>query len=506
MSANNSRTVIWGNSTPVDSSRRQSLRPDNALDRLPNQRPVQLFTLDPSRYVGPDAISLPASKTRSFVKEPPTELQKRVNYCAGFTDCTAFDDPMFAELCGICVAANDAAGKGAQGLYITPEDRAASRNPDGSFRTDAKPSFGSCPYKAFTLTKAQCLAAKEEQKCVGKTRFDDPNCAACTSDLAMRLFPKDAKTVPAQLLLGGQGDVVVTVEGSSAPLVKGRLDAGVIIPLNGRGEGTVLNIRVSGAGGIGGLLLGPTVRGGYSVDIAKLIYVDVVSGNAPRKQGFIGIGGESTVGAGSRVYRMIPGVGKQQMTLLLRIPMTFIDPSDPAAVRCASAPVVRTADSAKQLGMGVCSGADPGQYSLACLKYVWDANGCVPTGAGYPKDVKAAARLLWDGESKPRTLAQINETVRDVAAIALSGYTPDGRAPAHPAEIAAARKMCLGPGAPQPPPSKPGGVMQVVAPAAPTSLKEMVAGRPATWKGWLEGAAAAFTQFVGGSSGLPGLT
>ena len=506
MSANNSRTVIWGNSTPVDSSRRQSLRPDNALNALPNQRPVQLFTLDPSRYVGPDAIPLPTSKTRSFVKEPTSELQKRINYCAKFTNCSAFDDPMFVELCGMCTVADDAGGKSMQGLYITPDDRDASRNPDGSFRTDAKPSFGSCPYKAFTLTKAQCLATKEEQKCVGKTRFDDPNCAACTSDSAMRLFPADAKTSPAQLLLGGQGDVVVRVEGQTTPLAKGRLDDGVLIPLNGRGEGTVLNIQISNASGVGGLLLGPTRQGPYSVDIAKLIYVDVVSGNAPRKNGFIGIGRGSFVGGGSRVYRMIPGVGRQQMTLLLRIPMTFIDPRDPSAVRCASAPVVRTADSAKQLGMGVCSGADPGQYSLTCLKYIWDSNGCVAAGAGYPNDVKAAARLLWDGESKPRTLAQINETVRDVAAIALSGYTPDGRAPAHPAEVATARKMCLGPGAAQPPPSKPGGVVQTISPAAPTSLKEMVAGRPATWKGWLEGAAAAFTQFVGGSSGLPGLT
>jgi hypothetical protein len=67
--------------------------------------------------------------------------------------------------------------------------------------------------------------------------------------------------------------------------------------------------------------------------------------------------------------------------------------------------------------------------------------------------------------------------------------------------------MCLGPGGAAPPPSKPGGVVQTVAPAMPTSLKEMVGGRPATWKGWLESAAAAFTQFVGGgASGLPGLT
>jgi hypothetical protein len=368
MSANNGKAVIWGNSTPVDDSRRQSTTPANALNALPNQRPVQLFTLDPSRYVGPDAIPLPTSKSRSFVKEPTTELQKRVNYCASFSDCSAFDDPMFAQLCGICtpesgIGATDAV----RGLYITPEDRDASRNPDGSFRTDSKPSFGTCPYNAFALTKEQCLAAKEAQRCAGKTRFDDKSCAACVPssgrDATMQFVPTDAATAPAQLLLGGQGTVVVTVEGQSqaTPLARGRLDDGVLIPLNGRGEGTVLNIRVSGAGGVGGLLVGPTVRGPYSVDIAKLIYVDVVSGNAPRKHGFIGIGGGAAVGAGSRVYRMIPGVGSQQMTLLLRIPMTFINPRDPAAARCASGPVVRTADSAKQLGMGVCSGADPGQ-------------------------------------------------------------------------------------------------------------------------------------------------
>ena len=58
--------------------------------------------------------------------------------------------------------------------------------------------------------------------------------------------------------------------------------------------------------------------------------------------------------------------------------------------------------------------------------------------------------------------------------------------------------MCLGTAAPAPPPSKPGGVVQTVA---PTSLKEMVTGRPTTWKGWLESAAVAFTGLVGGNSG-----
>jgi hypothetical protein len=501
MSSNNSNAVIWGNSTPVDESRRQSTNPNNALNGLPNQRPVQLFTLDPSRYVGPDAIPLPTSKTRSFVKQALTETQKRINYCAKFTDCSAFDDPMFTQLCGICTVANDAGAVGVQGLYITPEDRDASVNADGSFRTDAKPSYGTCPYKAFTLTKEQCLATKKTLRCAGKTTFDDPNCAACGTTI--NYFPADLKTAPAQLLLGGQGDVVVTVDGQTKPLAQGRLDDGLLILLKDLGEGTVLNIRISDSGGIGGLLIGPTTRGPYIVDIAKLIYVDVISGNAPRKHGFIGIGGASAVGANTRVFRMIPAASRQQMTLLLRIPMTFIDLADPAAARCTG-PIVRTADSAKQLGMGVCSGAgqEPGQYSLDCIRYIWDSNGCSAAGAGFPKDVKAAARLLWDDQSKARTLAQINETVRDIASIAYSGIYPDGR-PARPVEATAARKMCLGAAAPPPPPARPGGVVQTIA---PTSLKGMVGGRPSTWRGWIEGAAAAFTQFIEDTTGgLPGM-
>jgi hypothetical protein len=477
--------VFW-QPTPVDDSRRQSTTPANALNRLPNQRPVQLFTLDPSRYVGSDAIPLPKQAGRKFAQEPPTELQKRINYCARWAeaDCSAFDDPMFAELCGICVAAGVDGTVG--GLYVDPEERDQQFDMNNRPLLNAKPSFGSCPAGAFTMTKAQCADAKLRQKCVGKTTFDDPDCVASLHDPTMRYISASAPQLAPRLILGGHGIAVIGIDGTKQPLASGSLEAGISIPLTGHGEGTVLSIRVSEGTGIGGILQG-TVRPSepYSVDIAKLIYVDTVSGNAPRRYGFIGIKGSgsgSGAAATDRVFRMVPGVGKETMTLLLRIPMTF--------VQGESAPVVRTADSARQLGMVACSGAgsDPGNYSLSCLKYAWETNGCTRAGAGYPGDVKRATRLLWDSESHPRTLGQIHETLQDIASLAYSGTYTDGRqAPASTAE--AARRMCIGPGAPAPPPAKKGGVVQTVV--VPLDTGAHVQSAP-TWTGLLDSAARAF--------------
>lgn len=481
--------VFW-QPTPVDDSRRQSTSPANALNRLPNQRPVQLFTLDPSRYVGPDAIPLPKQASRKFVQEPPTELQKRINYCARWTaaDCSAFDDPMFAELCGMCVAAGVEGTVG--GLYVDPEERDQQFDINGRPRRDAKPSFGSCPAGAFTMTKAQCADAKLRLRCAGKTTFDDPDCGITPDDPTMRYISASAATVTPRLILGGHGIAVVGIDGTKEPLASGSLEAGISIPLTGHGEGTVLSIRVSEGTGIGGILQG-TVHPSqpYSVDIAKLIYVDTVSGNAPRRYGFIGIKGSGAGGAGAgaaatdRVFRMVPGVGKETMTLLLRIPMTF--------VQGESAPVVRTGASARQLGMVACSGAgsDPGNYSLSCLKYAWETNGCTRAGAGYPGDVKRATRLLWDNDSKPRTLGQIHETLQDIASLAYSGTYSDGRrAPASTAE--AARRMCIGPGAYTPPPAKKGGVVQTVV--APVDISGTAVQISSTWTGLLDSAARAF--------------
>lgn len=489
---------IWAYSTPVDDSRRQSTTPQNALERLPNQRPVQLFTIDPNRYIGPNAIPLPQDHKRRFLKEQPAELQKRIDYCAKWAnaDCNAFDDPTFRDFCGICVAADTslplALADAVAGLYYSPNERIDNPN-----NPNPIPTFGSCPSGAFALTKAQCIDKKQQYKC--KTDDKDASCGTCVETQEIDSFPLDIPNSPAEMLLGGIGELqVFTEENPSVPYARGQLEDGIRVPLGQYGEGNIFILKIKGPNAsIAGILSGPIAGGRYVIDIAKIIDVDSISGTAPRKHGFIGLGRHT------RVLRMVPGTGKQSLELPLRIPMTFLDPDDPAVQRrCASGPIARTPESRKQLGMEKCSvyGARPGNYPIDCLQYIWTTAGCTPSGRGYPRDLKTAPALLWKNtgaSSAARTLREIHEFIGDIGSIAHSGTDREGRK-VSALETAEAVSFCLGPARGAPRGILPGGVMQrVLAPdsSAPKTLKEKVSGRPTTINGWFTAAANAFSNF-----------
>jgi hypothetical protein len=520
-----SKAIIWGNATPVDVSRRQSTTPQNALSRLPSQRPVQLFTLDPSNYVGPNAIRLPREKTRIFDKEPPTHLQKYINFCAeaGRRGCAAFEDETFRRICGICTDPT-AAGEVA-GLYISEADRANQTDPQtGKTYEDIRPTFGTCPYKSFTVTAEQCVARKEVEKCL-KEKSHDPrvinqlaperhvnkNCAVNMETGEINLFPRRDPTGSAELLLGGRGMVAVTTA-QGARVAEGNLADGIRVRLVSPEEGLILNLTVDGtttAGqstAIAGVLIGPTTRGPYVIDISKIIAVDEMTGLIPRRQGFINIEGDMN----NRVFRIVPGVGRTTMKLILRLPLTFL--AGPAA---ASTPIIRTPESIRQLGMEVCRNpaSRPGNYSVDCLRYLWTINGCTAAGRGYPRDLKTAPALLWDDDARPRTFEQIDEYLRHIASLAHSGVGADGRRGGS-AETAAAINFCLGESTSRPakPPTAVQQTVTIPPPPLPqpSGLKARVQGRPSTIRDWLGAAAQAFNRFMGdeGSAagkGLPGL-
>lgn len=521
MSQNNRTAGIWGNSTPVDDSRRQSTTPRNALQRLPNQRPVQLFTIDPSRYIGEGAIPLPQDHKRRFLKEDPSELQKRIDFCRKApNDISAFDDPLFSALCGICVAADDTAGDIA-GLYYSPDERL-----DAPKALSPKPTFGSCPAGAFAVSKEQYIDKKKQLECRNGSKSAD--CATCVETLERGSFPEDMPNVPlarsantslaglpanvpAHILLGGVGEVAVYAENSAEPLACGQLEDGVRVPISPYGEGAVLILKVRGSA-VSGVLSGLVATGRYVIDIAKIIDVDSTTGMAPRKQGFIGLG------AHTRVLRMIPGTGRQTMELPLRIPMTFLEPGQAAAQRCSNSPIARSQQSLQQLGATKCGvyGARPGNYPLDCLQYIWEVNGCTPKGRGYPRDLKTAPALLWkntESSSAARTLREIHEFVGDIGSIAHSGVDAQGQKVSR-LEVAEAVTFCLGPNGSVPKRAQPvvqhvlsahstdtsiaSKLAMVLAPEgspAPGSLKAKLQGRsPRTLNDWLTAAATAFTN------------
>lgn len=445
----------WAATNAGEEDRRQSTTPQNALRGLPNQRPVQIFNspglygIPPNQYdtsrgrkgTASEPAMPTAGRERPALKTEDTPEQKAINFCARWADadCSAFDDANFRRLCGMCLSAR---GPGqVAGLYY---DR---KNPNDLGMTDPSPTTGTCAPRAFVVDKATCETRKRQLFCESEGSFSDPQCAVCTTDAAMKYVPASASGSGGSsgssgpiLRLFGRGTVIVNIAGVSGsapgseakPLYSGPLN-GQPISLKGIREGTTLYIRVGGDS-VGGVLIGQTRAGPYSVDISKIITVDTVSGQAPRREGYIGIGGSSYV------FRIMAAKGATGIMLPLRIPFEFVD--TPA---CSTGPVVRTAKSAEQLNMGECSGprAVPGNYGLPCLKKIWEVNGCSVEGRGYPNDIKKAPELLWDENSTARSLAQIHEYIRALALTARTGLRTDGLQ-AKPREVEAARVACLG--------------------------------------------------------------
>jgi hypothetical protein len=67
--------VYWGAAVAGEASRRQSTTPQNALDRLPNQRPVQVFN-------SPGLYGIPPDSWAHLKESPQKREGFATTYCA----------------------------------------------------------------------------------------------------------------------------------------------------------------------------------------------------------------------------------------------------------------------------------------------------------------------------------------------------------------------------------------------------------------------------------------
>ena len=469
------RPSDWNSSNWNSKDRKQTTTPTTAFNGLPNQRPVTIFGARPGLYdfTKDNYNTAAAASEASTGKRTFTEaelayaaskgtgndqaLQTLIQFCGQWNkaDCSAFDDPLFAKYCGMCLtrAGGDADAEGptdpafAAGQYFNHASEVVLKRPDGTYDTPPKPSFGQCARGGFVVDKERCQARKRQLACDGPGKFKDPDCAVCTSDGASKYIPVDAQENKAVLRLYGHGPAVVQVQGEKGPMFSGDLNinGGVLVNLTGISEGTILHIRVGAPGVVGGVLTGPTASGTYSADISKLIFVDMISGSAPKREGYIGVRNRPDGPIVAYVYRML-AVGNSGIVLPLRIPYEFLGSTGAGTDGCSAGPVIRSKESAEQIGLDACSGAHsfPGNYSLDCLQYIWSINGCSTAGHGYPRDVKQAAELLWDYDTgKAQSLQQIHKAVREMNAVARIGRKAGGER-AGPRELAWAQRKCFG--------------------------------------------------------------
>jgi hypothetical protein len=355
------------------------------------------------------------------VSDNNSEYLRRINLCKAVqsADCNAFNNPEFAKYCGICLKPAEITGADTYigGMYIDPDIR-------DNNSMDMSPSVGKCYPGSFVLNKDKCQLYKNIKDCKEKNTYSG-NCGQCYTTGEWNYINNDYTFIKPGLFLKGNG--TVTIKTQQNQLIKTinliDSDAPTEIKLTNIGnEGDLLYINVKlqnatfdseeGIPYIGGYLIGTTQTGRFSSDLSKLIETDTLTNARPRMIGFMNFINNS------RAIKMTSGVNRPEMNLILRIPFSFVSPVYEYSNICSNGPMIKTSDSARQLGLNVCytGNQSPGNYSQECLQSVFLQSGCTTNGTLYPNNNERTNQILQFG-----TLDNITNNIQEMAVISLTG-------------------------------------------------------------------------------------
>lgn len=363
----------------------------------------------------------------------PSSLKKAIGCQTAPKTCGAFDDPTFAENCGMSF---DREGVGSDGkphmggLFVAPDDREVQQAHAKKVRETGAPPYD--PYKVyqpslgiakpgtFALTKDHCVVVKEKVDCEEKQTFSSPNCTQCyTSQRFSRVGPETPR-LPTTLYLQGHGQV--SVKGEGFELGRTRLEAEkatkVIIPADYEGKTFIVEVEADERMPVylSGYLEGETGRGAYKTDMKIMVQTDLVTQAKPKMMGTKKVNG-------FRAVSFVPGTKQTRMRLSCLMPFSFLNMYEPDAMGCDNGPILTKASSATFLESDPCfnKANAPGKYTLECLQTRWLAVGGTPEGTGYPSTAEKAQPLLRIG-----TLDDITDHLSATMTEALTGKRANG--------------------------------------------------------------------------------
>jgi hypothetical protein len=338
-------------------------------------------------------------------------------------DCSIFDKPDFAKDCGVCldVGMNSKNEPQTGGLVLLEKDRTyAQKYKRGNRVPDYQATLGSCPANRLVSSKAECLRVKREMDCQKGANFDLPGCSQCYADGTY--FPVDSQTtsIPGKLTFIGRGKLTVQEAGMDPVRFTLKESGGDTYEMR-QGEGTNVTLVVGpnddgAAPYLAGLFSGSTPRGSFNNDLRMLVKTDGVTGRKPRTL-------KSTTIQQVPVTRMGPGYNRNTMQLYIVIPFTFIEPDSAEGDMCGDGPYVTQQSSATFLGSDPCykPGAEPGKYNMECLQGMFLSNGCLESGAAYPRSAVTSAKLMVNDDGSLRSLSDIADVVYQNAVAAATG-------------------------------------------------------------------------------------
>lgn len=389
-----------------------------------------------------DEYALGAQTTYNVPDAMPAGLAKASSCQKAGATCAAFDDPQFAENCGMSF---DREGTGSDGkphvggLFIAPDDRQLQMDRARKVRETGTPPYD--PYKVyqpslgiakpgtFALTKDQCVVVKEKVDCEAKQTFGSPNCTQCFPSQGFARVGPETPRIPSTLFLQGKGVVSVIGPNETVLLASTTLrpDAAVNVSLPADYEGKNFIVLFQANDQLppylSGYLEGQTGRGAFKIDMNTFIQSDLETQAKPRMSGTSRVNG-------FRALSFIPGAKRSRMRLSCMMPFSFLNMYEPDAMFCDNGPIISKEASATFLESDPCFGKanQPGNYKLECLQGRWIALGGTPEGTGYPSTVEKAMAIQRVGGANGRALVldDIMDTLATKITAALTGKRENG--------------------------------------------------------------------------------
>ncbi len=354
-------------------------------------------------------------------------------------DCNAFDDPEFSRICGMCldIGKNSDNVPATGGLVLLSDDKKLARESASSnYLPDYIPTAGFCPAGKMVSTKAECLKLQRQLLCRKNSSYDLDSCSQCYSDTNYSIV--DPKTSPG--VITGSGHILVVGQGMLKIQESGfrtsydiKLHASKPHKVNIKGrESTRIKFTLTPVPVteeeeedipyMAGILNGDTNSGVFSSDLRRIVLVDEVTGRKPRSYGKTTIDGMPST-------RMAPGFDKDAAVIVIIVPFTFVETTMEESSKCKDAPFITTQAAAEFLESDPCykKGSGPGKFSLECLQSLWDDNGCITAGKGYPGNTSTASALMTSKNGKFLTLNQIADYIYNMAIITSTGVDENGK-------------------------------------------------------------------------------
>ena len=408
-----------------------------------------------------DAGSLVPTVKYTLPENLPDTLKKAKACEVLGPTCSAFDDKVFAQNCGVSFDINGVGSDGKPhmgGMFISTEDRnsqvARAQNvlDTGSAPYDHykvyQPTIGTSAPATFGITKDSCVVVKEKVDCKAKQTFGSPNCTQCyTSQDFARVGP-DTQRIPFKLYISGNGAGLISnsnfnnTNSKTKPITDLQNNSITLSPkkatkytLAEDSEGLMFYVKCSinkelqqsGTPYICGYIEGSTPRGTFKLDIIHLVYIvktanGEVIGKKPRISG-------TTLVNGFKCINAINETGTTEIGIGYIIPFSFLSMYDGDALTCDNGPIITKAASATFLESDPCYGKanQPGNYKLECLQSRWIEMGGTQEGTGYPFNQKNADAIQKDENGNPLNIETIVDNLSEIMIKALTGKTQTGQ-------------------------------------------------------------------------------